>query len=67
MNTQKLEIQINNDNMIDIKNKIKHMSLKYEEDPFLNDVLFIEISEDKLCELKAIKNITIEKEKYASY
>jgi hypothetical protein len=67
MNTQKLEIQINNDNMIDIKNKIKHMSLKYEENPFLNDVLFIEISEDKLCELKAIKNITIEKEKYASY
>ena len=41
MNTQKLEIQINNDNMIDIKNKIKHMSLKYEEDPFLSDVLFI--------------------------
>lgn len=65
MNTQKLEIQINSENISAVKNNIRALSLKYEEDFFLEDVLFIEIKEANLSKLKKIKGIKIEKEKYA--
>lgn len=65
MNTQKLEIKINNKNIPAVKSNIKTLSLNYEEDFFLEDLVFIEIKEHNLQELNKINGIQIEKEKYA--
>lgn len=45
----------------DTKDKLKRLSSSYYQDPFLENVVFIEIATDKKAELKKIKNIEFTK------
>lgn len=65
MKSKKLEVTFNCDNVSIVKNIVKNLTLKYYEDPFLENKVFIEVEKVNLEKLKRIKGIEIKDEKYA--
>jgi len=57
MSAKNLEVTTFDKFSDDTKSKLKCLSLTYYEDPFLDNVIFIGISSDKMKELNSISNI----------
>lgn len=57
MSTKNLEVTSFDKFSDDTKSKLKCLSLTYYEDPFLDNVIFISISFDKMKELDSISSI----------
>ena len=62
MTIENLEITITANKFPEnIKRKLKSLSSSYYEDPFLENVIFVEIATDKKAELNKLKNIEFTK------
>ena len=64
MHKESLEVTIFN-NFKATKKRLKELALSYYADPFLNNVVFIEITKDTKIVLESFNNINLKKTSYA--